>query len=66
MTYHYTTQKQIRNAFWQEHPEFQHLRRAKKTQNDYPCDLRMAFVDFVDALERDTHITEALANRATL
>lgn len=60
----YTTQKQIRAAFWEQHPQFK--RRSGWTQNDYPTDTRLTFIDFVDCLEKDGQISEALANRTTL
>ena len=59
-----TTQKQIRAAFWQQNPEF--TRVAGKSQNDYNARIRMAFGDFVDSLEREGEISEALARRAGL
>lgn len=72
-----TNQKQVRAAFWEAFPEFRrgvkkvgvHNGRTlyvEKTQNDYPTDVRVAFVDFVDHLHRDGQISDALANRATL
>ncbi|CAB4158811.1 hypothetical protein UFOVP703_33 [uncultured Caudovirales phage] len=36
------------------------------TQNEYPADVRMAFVDWVDAQARAGAITDSLADRATL
>jgi hypothetical protein len=64
MTYPITTQKEVRTLFWQEHPQFKRV--PGRTQNDYPTDVRVAFVDFVDALCRDGQISEALAERVTL
>lgn len=57
----YTTQKQIRAAFYAENPS-----AKRKTQNDQPTDIRMAFCDFIDALHRAGLISNALAARATL
>ena len=62
-----TTQKQIKQAFWQTF--FVEGRPAEykgKTQNDLPVDIRMAFVDFVDSLSKDKVISEKLASRVTL
>lgn len=72
-----TTQKDLRAAFWEAHP--QHRRGVKavgtahgrkfyveKTQNDYPTDVRVAWCDFIDYMRRDGQISEALAQRATL
>lgn len=59
--YTYTTQRQVRAAFWAEHP-----RPRKLTNGDYPTDTRVAFSDFVDMLERNGLISESLAQRVTL
>ncbi len=60
------TQAEIRQSFWDSFPEFQSERRSRKTHNDYRADIRMSFVDYVDALERNGVISEALASRVTL
>lgn len=68
--YQYTSQAQIRAAFWESHPE--HDARARKrgtrskSQNHQVCDCRMAFCDFLDSLARNGEISETLAQRATL
>lgn len=60
----YTTQAQVRAAFWQG---WEGRARPKKLRNgDYPTDVRVEFVDFVDMLQRDGHISEELASRVTL
>lgn len=68
-----TNQKQIRAAFWEAFPDLPRRRyryspnRSDKTAElVYPIDTRCAFVDFVDQLQRDGIISEALADRATL
>ena len=68
-----TNQKQIRAAFWEAFPDLPRRRyryspnRSDKTaQLVFPIDTRCAFVDFLDQLQRDGTISEALANRATL
>ena len=64
MPYQFTTQKQVRAAFWQG---WEGRRRpARLKDGDYPTDVRVEFVDFVDMLARDGHISEALAQRVTL
>lgn len=63
MTYTYTTQAQIRSAFWNNHPNAE---RRPGRQNAQPADTRMAFVDYVEMLERDGQISAALAQRVTL
>jgi hypothetical protein len=67
----YTNQRQIRAAFWSEFPEL--ARRSRKTQsgrilpqNEQPADIRMAFNDYVDALERSGQISQRLSQRVTL
>ena len=57
----YTTQKQIRAAFYAEHPT-----AKRRAQNNQPADIRTAFVDFVDYLHRAGLISDSLADRATL
>lgn len=60
----FTTQTQVRAAFWQG---WKGCRRPKRLKDgDYPADIRVEFVDFVDMLHRDGHISEALARRVTL
>jgi hypothetical protein len=68
-----TSQAQIRAAFWQAFPDLPRRRyryswnpRDKSAELVYPIDTRCAFVDFLDSLERNGQISEALANRATL
>jgi hypothetical protein len=65
-----TNQKDLRAAFWEAHPSFDHQARAagirSKPQNEQCATVRCAFVDFVDALHRGGDISDALANRATL
>lgn len=62
-TYTFTTEKQVRAAFWQGS---EHLRARGKRQNDYSAEIRQEWVEFVDMLARDGHISESLANRVTL
>ena len=66
--YTYTTQAQVRKAFWEQHP---HLQRKKikdyaGTGTMHVTDTRCAFVDFVDYLLSDGQISDALEQRATL
>jgi len=62
--YLFTTQAEVRRAFWQDHPQYQ--RRGAKKQNDYCADIRQLFVEYVDTLARNGTISEKLAARATL
>ena len=62
-----TTQQQIRAAFWQQQfPDGVPYKYRGKSQNDLPCDIRCAFVDYVNALAMDGTISERLAERVTL
>jgi hypothetical protein len=68
-----TNQKQIRAAFWEAFPDLPRRRyRYSWNPNDktaelvFPIDTRCAFVDFVDQLQREGVISEALAERVTL
>lgn len=64
------TKKQIRAAFWQmlqeSAPSLAAMKRSKKTQNDYPADIRMSFVNYIDALAKDGIITKKMAYSITL
>ena len=62
----FTTQAQVRAAFWQGNEHLRQHYRAKKRQNDYNATIRTEWVDFVDMLARGGHISEALARRVTL
>ena len=58
-----TTQKEVRAAFWQG---WEGRIRPRRINGDYPTDIRVEFVDFVDMLQKDGHISEKLAHRVTL
>lgn len=64
------TQSQVRENFWEFlreiNPGLAAKFRRHKRQNDYPTDIRVNFVDYVDNLRRNGQITEALATRVTL
>jgi len=59
-----TTQRELRTAFWLEFPEFKRVRGW--TQNQYPAEVRQTWCDYVDTMQRNGQISEALAQRATL
>lgn len=61
----YTTQYQVRTAFWLSMP-VNHGYKTSKRQNQQPCDVRVAFCDFVDMLARNGDISDSLAERVTL
>jgi hypothetical protein len=66
----YTTQKQIRHAFWNDHPDLaEDARKAgvlSKRQNFHCATVRSMFVDFLEGLHRSGQVSDALAARATL
>ena len=61
--YNFTTQREVRRAFWLAHP---HCQRRPGDQNSQPTDTRVAFVDYVDMMARERLISEALAQRVAL
>lgn len=62
-TYTITTQRELRRAFWADHPN---VKRKPGDQNKQVADTRMAWCDYVEAMRANGQISEALANRATL
>ena len=65
MKYDFTTQAQIRSAFWQGNEHLKHYIKSK-TQNDYNATIRTEFVEFIDMLARSKHISPKLASEVTL
>jgi hypothetical protein len=65
-----TTQKQIRESFWQTFPKLEaYAQKAgtkSKTQNLQPVAIRAAFCDFVEMLASNGTISQELAWRVTL
>lgn len=57
-------EEEVCEAFWAMYPEF--TRPDFVVQNDLPCDVRCAFVDFVDQMEREGQISSELAANVTL
>ena len=57
---------EVRNAFWNVHTEFKSDFRKTYRQNQYKTDIRCAFADYVDSLEKNGDINETLARRVTL
>lgn len=60
------TQKQVRESFWNAFPEFKSEYKKTYTQNQYRCDIRCYFVNYVDNLAKNGEISEKLAQRVTL
>jgi len=65
MEYDFTTQAQVRKAFWQGSEHLKHYVKSK-TQNEYNTTIRVEFCDFVEMLRSNEHISEKLANEVTL
>lgn len=57
----YTTQKQIRAAFYADHPTIK-----RRPQNEHNATIRTAFCEFIDSLHRAGLISDALVRRVTL
>lgn len=60
------TVKQIRDMFWDSHPQFKSEYRKTYKQNDYKTDIRCAFNDFTDYLHKNNQITDKQVNNTTL
>ena len=60
------TISEVRKSFWNEFPQFLNEYKKIKRQNEYSCDCRCAFVEYVDYLQKDGVISEKLANKVTL
>lgn len=60
------TQTQIRNSFWESHPEFKEDYRKTYRQNQYGATIRTAFCMYVDYLSKDDIISKSLLNKVTL
>lgn len=66
--YQITTQKALRAAFWERHPNLQRRKIRNYAGNGkmHVTDTRCAWCDFVDAMSRGDVISQELAQRATL
>jgi hypothetical protein len=71
--YPMTTQKQVRDAFWQMVEELRPAGVSRRRITNYAgtgkmhnADTRVAFSDFVDYLSKDGQISPELAYRVTL
>jgi hypothetical protein len=64
----FTTQRQVRAAFWKAHPEAERKKIPNHAGNGtmHVTDTRCAFSDYVDQLSRMGQISQALAERVTL
>ena len=59
-----TSQKKIRELFWEYHPEC--TKKKEKISKDYCTDTRVTFCDFIENLSRSGHITDKMMNKVTL
>ncbi len=59
-------EEDVREAFWDEHPEFENDRDDDKSQNDYNATIRTTFCDWLDGANRDQRLTDELAGEVTL
>lgn len=64
----YTTQRELRRAFWEAHPDLprRKIRNYSGHGTMYPTDTRCAWCDWIDSLQKSGLISAALADRATL
>jgi len=61
-----TTQRELRKAFWEQAGALGEYFKATYRQNDYSTTVRCDWCDYVETMYRNGHISEALAQRATL
>jgi hypothetical protein len=68
MNYTYTTQKQLRRAFWLAHPGLPRRRipHYSGMGQMHVTDTRCAWADWKDSLSKSGAISQELAYRATL
>jgi hypothetical protein len=67
----YTTQPELREAFWDMRPDMRRVRKLGPRgsilpQNSQPAIVRLCWCDWIDHLEESRQISPALAARATL
>lgn len=63
-----TNQRELRRVFWAQHPNLPRRRIRNYSGNGtmYQTDTRVAFVEWLDAMQRAGEVSQALAQRATL
>lgn len=68
MAYTITNQRELRAEFWRAHPNLPRRRIRDYSGKGlmYPTDTRVAWVDWLDAMQRNGDISSDLADRATL
>ena len=58
-----TTVKEIRDIFWEQHPQYKSEFRTRKRQKDYYTDIRLSFIDMTEHLRESGQITQKLADK---
>ena len=63
-----TTQKELRRAFWEQHPHLPRRKIKNYSGNGtmYPTDTRCAWVNWLDCMKKDGQISDSLAYRSKL
>lgn len=64
--YALTNQRDIRRAFWTEHPQASRRKVQMGAERVYVTDTRCAFVEWLDAMTRAGTIPASIADRVTL
>lgn len=64
--YEFTSQKELRRAFWIEFPNLSRRKISYNGEKIYIADTRFVFIDWIDGLERYGKISNKLAQRVTL
>lgn len=65
----YEDEEEIREAFWQNHPQFDsrdYKGQNHPSQNNYNATIRSAWCEWIDYLQKDGQISEELADKVTL
>lgn len=61
-----TTASAVRASFWSQHPQFAPMRDIRKTQNDYPAEIRCAWCDYIDQMHKSGLVSDELAWEVSL
>lgn len=63
----FTTEKQVRKEFWNQHPVLKAKYYKKgQPQNDYNATVRTIFVDWIDSMNKAGQIPTDTADEVTL
>lgn len=61
-----TNQVELRRQFWADHPDLDRTKIKMGDERIYKTDTRVAWVDYVDHMQKSGQIPEKLAQRAVL